>query len=162
MKINLFGLGICLLSLVLPLLWVLPLAQQVGSGPMLSQYFGMVALLTMAWAQIMSTRITWIERLFGPMDQVYRVHKWLGIAAVLAMVLHENLDAEVDALGRASGLNQFGEDLGEWAYNGLLVLVAATLMTFIPYRLWHWTHRVIGVFFVLSSIHFFLVQKPPT
>jgi len=34
------------------------------------------------------------------------------------------------------------------------------LALFIPYHLWRWTHRLIGVFFVLAVLHFALIGKP--
>lgn len=34
------------------------------------------------------------------------------------------------------------------------------MATFIPYHLWKWTHRFIGVFFVLSAFHYLFILKP--
>lgn len=49
-----------------------------------SQYLSTLALILMAWAQIMATRAAGIEALMGPLDRVYVLHKWSGIIAMTA------------------------------------------------------------------------------
>ena len=65
-----------------------------------SQYLGLAALILMAWGQILSTRIRGIETLFGGLDRVYVLHKWAGIVAMVAILLHDTIDADMDGLGR--------------------------------------------------------------
>jgi len=125
-----------------------------------SQYLGAAAILAMAQSHIISTRTRWVERLYGPMDQAYVLHKWLGIGALIAILLHDSIGAEIKALGLGTPLSNFAEDLGEQSLNGLLILIAITLMTFIPYRIWYWTHRAMGVCFVIGVVHYALILKP--
>lgn len=44
---------------------------------------GMMSLI-----MLLALRQPWQERLVGGLDQVYRLHKWAGIAAAVAMALH--------------------------------------------------------------------------
>lgn len=125
-----------------------------------SQYIGSAALIAMALSHLIATRAGFVEALFGPLDRSYVLHKWLGIGALAAVLLHEQIDAEIKALGRPSALNDLGESLGEQSLNGLMILIAITLLTFIPYRYWYWTHRAMGACFVLGAAHYAMILKP--
>lgn len=160
MKLKSSGLTLVAAVLAVPLIWVVPLSAVHGAQPMIAQYLGMIALLAMSMDQLIATRISLVEKIFGGLDRSYILHKWLGIGAVVAMFLHDQIDAEIDSFGRGDSWNQLGEELGEIGYYGLLVLVAITVATFIPYHLWRWTHKLIGAFFALCATHYFLVQKP--
>lgn len=151
-----------LLATVIPfvILAVLFTAVNGPSSAMFSQFIGSAALVAMALSHLISTRTWIVERFFGPLDQAYVLHKWLGIGAIVAILLHDNIGAEIKALGQGTNLNDLAEDLGEQSLNGLLVLVAITLITFIPYRIWYWTHRAMGVFFILGAIHYAFILKP--
>ncbi len=159
---SLFRPGVLLIAVafVLPLLWVPGVADGRDAGAMFSQYLGMTALIAMAISQIIATRWPGVEPVFGPMDQSYRLHKWLGLWAIIASFLHDTVDADMEGLGRVTVLNDIAETAGEIGLNGLLLLVVITVATFIPYHLWKWTHRFIGVFFVLSAFHYLFIQKP--
>jgi len=160
MHLNPIGLLLIAGSLIFPLLLSIPLAQEHPLAAIISQYIGIAALIVMAWIQLIATRLRPIESLMGPMDQVYRLHKWLGIAALALVALHDNLDAEIDALINNAARQDFAESLGSLSYNGLLVLVIASVLMLIPYRIWYFAHRFIGVLYVLSFLHFFIIAKP--
>ncbi len=125
-----------------------------------SQYLGLFALIVMAWGQILSTRLAGVEHLFGGLDRVYVLHKWAGIAAMAAILMHDSIGAEMRGLGRETPLNDFAESLGEISLYGLLLLVIISVATFIPYHLWKWSHKAMGALFALGSFHFFLIMKP--
>ena len=125
-----------------------------------SQYLGLAALILMAWGQILATRIAGIEPVFGGLDRVYVLHKWAGIAAMVAILLHDTIDAEMRGLGPETALTEFAETLGEISLYGLLILVVISVATFIPYHLWKWTHKGMGALFAAGSFHFFFIMKP--
>lgn len=125
-----------------------------------SQYLGLAALILMAWSQILSTRLPGIEHLFGGLDRVYILHKWTGIVAMGAILMHEAVGAEMRGLGRETGLNDFAESLGEISLYGLLLLALVSVATFIPYHLWKWSHKAMGALFAAGALHFFLILKP--
>ena len=125
-----------------------------------SQYLGLAALILMAWGQILSTRMRGIETLFGGLDRVYVLHKWAGIVAMVAILVHDTVDAELDGLGRGNGLNDLAETLGEISLYGLLILVVISVATFVPYHLWKWTHKAMGALFAAGTFHFVFIMKP--
>lgn len=154
------GIGLIVLALLVPFLWLPGIAQGRDTIALFSQYLGLTALIAMALGQVIATRWRTVEWIFGPLDQSYRVHKWLGIGAMLAILLHDTIDAEMRNLGRETALVELAETLGEVSLYGLLILVVITIATFIPYHLWKWTHRLIGIFFLFGAFHYLFILKP--
>ncbi|WP_109317327.1 ferredoxin reductase family protein [Pseudovibrio ascidiaceicola] len=154
------GLTFIIASILPPLLIFSQFGGQADSGVLLSQYFGMVSLIFMGLVQVMATRMKGVEALFGPLDRVYVLHKWLAIFAIAAAFLHESLDADALAKSVAGGeTDGLAHELGEIGYNGILILGLGSLATFIPYNIWRWTHRLIGIFFALAAAHFLMIPN---
>ena len=143
-----------------PLIWLPAIGVGRDTAALFSQYLGMTAIIAMAISQFIATRWPGVETLFGSLDQSYRLHKWLGLWALAASFLHDTIDADMRGLGVESALNEAAETAGEISLYGLLILVAITVATFIPYHLWKFTHRFIGVFFILSAFHYLFILKP--
>lgn len=150
---------ITILNMV-PLIWFVPLMAKHDPLALFSQYIGCVALISMGLTQLMATRMRWMEPVLGGLDQIYVQHKWLGISAMIAVLLHDTIDAELDGLGRETFLVDLAETLGELSLYGLLILVVVTLTTFIPYHLWRITHKFMGAFFAASALHYLFILKP--
>jgi len=157
---NPLGLILVIAALLAPLIWFVDLANRHDPGAIFSQYVGVTSLIAMSIAQILATRWRPLEAVFGGLDRGYVLHKWLAVYAILAAWVHDTIDADLDALGRATNLNDLGETLGEIALYGLLILIVLTLVTFIPYQLWRFTHKFIGGMFALAALHFVFTQKP--
>jgi predicted ferric reductase len=157
---NPIGILLIAASVVLPAVAIWPMAQTYPNGALFAQYLGIVSILLMGWAQIIATRWRSIELVFGAMDRAYVIHKWLGIGALVTMYLHDTIDPEIKKLAAETWLTNLGEEMGEISLNGITILVAFTMALFIPYHLWRWTHRFIGIFFVLAVLHFAFIAKP--
>ncbi len=149
------------------LIAILTLIPAIGYGSIgatspaaLSQYLGVVSLIWMGITQLIATRIKGIETIFGSMDRSYILHKWLGVGAVVTAWLHSQIDADLGNIVLSRGLAGIAEDMGEVSFNGIWVLGVASIMTFIPYKLWKWSHRLIGFFFALAAFHYLYVAKP--
>lgn len=154
------GLIVVTAALAAPFSWWPSIAQGRDGIALFSQYLGLGALIAMAFSHLIATRWPGIETLFGPLDQSYRLHKWLGIGAMIAILLHDTIDAEMRGLGNETALVELAETLGEISLYGLLILVVITIATFIPYHLWKWTHRFIGIFFFFGAFHYLFILKP--
>jgi predicted ferric reductase len=154
------GLIVISLAVVLPLMWFVPLASERDPLALVSQYFGAAALILMSLSQLMATRLPGVEKVFGGLDQVYVLHKWVGIAALALVLLHDTIDADMRGLGDDSLLEELAETLGESSLYGFLVLIVLSVATFVPYRLWYRTHQFIGALFALSAFHFLFIAKP--
>ncbi|MGV6840256.1 MAG: ferredoxin reductase family protein, partial [Planktomarina sp.] len=108
----------------------------------------------------MSTRLKGLEAVFGGLDRIYVLHKWAGIAAMIAVLLHDTIDAEMRGLTGNKLLNDIAETLGEISLYGLLILIVVSIATFIPYHLWKWRHKAMGAMFAAGVFHFFFIMKP--
>ncbi|MCW9034846.1 MAG: ferric reductase-like transmembrane domain-containing protein [Rhodospirillales bacterium] len=156
------GLILILLAVIFPFPYYVELFPRFDNEALFSHYLGSIAIILMAISQLISTRFPGIQLIFGGLDQVYLLHKWIGIFAVSAMMLHDTIDAEIKGLGRETWLADIAEESGEIALYGLLILGMLSLITFIPYELWKKTHKFIGAFFVLSAFHYLYILKPFT
>lgn len=136
---------------------------------------GVWSIGMMSLVMLLSLRRPWMERPLGGMDQVYRLHKWAGIAAVVTAVLHwgakessgwikdlwgtAGRPARDAVLSWAVEWRGVAKDLGEWAFYALLVLVMLTLwQRLLPYKPWRRLHRVMPVLYVLLAFHSFALM----
>lgn len=156
---RIFGLVLIAAACLAPIYWYAPLATGRDAGALFSQYLGSAALILMGINQFIATRTFGLEAVFGPLDRIYVLHKWLGVIAMVAMGLHDIIDAEMNGI-RGGPLAGIAEDIGEVSLYGLLILALASVITFIPYHLWKWSHRLIGIFFFMGAFHFFFIEKP--
>lgn len=78
----------------LVLLWLLVEHQPLGSGSFfplrerMVQLSGVLAIGCMSLAMILAMRPRWPEAWLGGLDKMYRLHKWLGIAALVIAIVH--------------------------------------------------------------------------
>ncbi|WP_299304537.1 ferric reductase-like transmembrane domain-containing protein [uncultured Litoreibacter sp.] len=157
---NPIGLFLVVATTLFPAYQLSQLPNVADQTALFSQYLGLAALILMAWGQIWATRLPGVEALFGGMDRVYILHKWAGIVAMLAILVHDTIDAEMDGLGRETALTELAETLGEISLYALLILVVISVATFIPYHLWKWSHKAMGAFFAAGAFHFVFIMKP--
>lgn len=155
-----FGLLLVAAALAVPVPWFLVMASKHDAIALLSQYFGAAALIVMAISQLLATRMRFLEVIFGGLDRIYVLHKWLGIGALAFILLHDTIDAEIDDLGAETLLVKVAETFGEISLYGILALLVITISTFVPYHLWRLTHRFIGGFYAASAFHFTFILKP--
>lgn len=154
------GLILILATTLFPAYQLAILPNVTDQGALFSQYLGLSALILMAWGQVMATRTRGVEFMFGGLDRVYVLHKWAGVSAMSAILLHDTIDADMRNLGRETLLTNIAETLGEISLYGLLILVVLSVATFIPYQLWKWTHKAMGGLFAAATFHFFFILKP--
>ena len=157
---NPVGLFLITATTLFPAYQLFTLPNVTDKVALFSQFLGLAVLILMAWGQILSTRLRGIETLFGGLDRVYVLHKWAGIVAMAALLLHDTIDADMSGLGRETWLNELAETLGEISLYGLLILVVISVATFIPYHLWKWTHKAMGALFAAGVFHFVFIMKP--
>lgn len=133
---------------------------------------GILAITFMAVGVLLAARPVQVEAALGGLDKFYRLHKWLGIAAVIMAVLHwlvEKAPKWLVELGwlaprqRKSGasveqrpfanLRDLASDLGEWAFYLLLVLAVLALWRRFPYHLFFKTHRLMAPLLLVLTFH---------
>ena len=139
------------------------------------QYSGVIAMGGMSLAMILALRPRWPEAWFGGLDKMYRLHKWLGIAALVVAVIHwlwskapkwavgwgwltrpqrgprPVLEDTVAQLFQS--LRGTAEDVGEWAFYATVLLIALALIKRFPYRLFFKSHRLLAIAYLVLVFH---------
>ncbi|SDX04781.1 ferredoxin reductase family protein [Roseicitreum antarcticum] len=138
-----------------------------GSDAAIGIAVGAAAVVAMSQTLILAARPRLLEPLFGGLDRMYRVHKWLGISAMVLMILHQQIEPDFERTVRETGLGELAEEAGEFAFNALLVLIAISwfrrlpfIPLEIPYQIWRFSHRFMGVLFSVIVFHQFFVDMP--
>lgn len=140
-------------------------------------YSGIVAIGMMSIGMILAMRLPSIESLLGGLDKHYRLHKWLGISAVIAAVVHWLVKLEPKWLAKHGfvapdtfktpegtvgffdhadpfhAIRGFAKDLGEWTIYALIVLALIAIWRRLPYRSFFKTHRLMAVIYLLLAFH---------
>ncbi len=173
----LLGITLAWMAVTPPDLGVLPLVDAQGAALgwwQLRQHAlyltGLWSISLMALAMLLALRLPLFDRLMGGMDQVYRLHKWTGIAAALTAIGHwgakESSGLIKDIWGRTgkpgheavlpwlTDMRGLAKDLGEWAFYLLLAMVALTLISrLLSYKHWRLLHRAMPVVFLALVLH---------
>tara|TARA_R110001583_G_scaffold130834_1_gene282565 strand:+ start:67843 stop:69180 length:1338 start_codon:yes stop_codon:yes gene_type:complete len=147
------------------------------------QYSGVMAIALMSVAILLALRPTFIEPYLKGLDKMYRLHKWLGISALVFSVSHwwfakgtkwmvgwgwlvkpeRGPRTEQADLGFWEGLfhSQRGlaETIGEWAFYAAALLIVLALINRFPYRWFAKTHNLLAVTYLLLAFHTLILLK---
>jgi predicted ferric reductase len=136
---------------------------------------GILGMGVMSLALMLATRPVVVEPLLGGLDKMYRLHKWLGITALVVASGHWawtqapgwlvslgwwQRSARPRALPPQDELARWlqaqrglAEGLGEWAFYATVLLIALALIKRFPYRLFFSTHRVLALAYLVLVFH---------
>jgi predicted ferric reductase len=140
---------------------------------------GVMAFGLMSIGVILAARPVWFETPLGGLDKFYRLHKWLGIAALGFAIAHWILrkgpswitDLGLVALppkpphaeAAATGFDLFRDlrdpaaEIGEWAFYLLVALVGLALWKRFPYKYFFKTHRLMPLVYLVLVFHAFIL-----
>ena len=141
-----------------------------------SYFVASCSVICMALGLLLSARPRAVETSFGGLDRMYKLHKYLGIAAMALFIAHYATvpggpDEDVAATAAVSvedgalpaetpGEEEEGLPIdlfGMIAMVGFTLLIVITLNRKIPYHRWISTHRFMGAFFAVAGIHVSMV-----
>jgi len=152
-----------------------------GVRALTMQFTGIIAIGCMSVAMVLALRPRWPEPWFGGLDKIYRLHKWLGITALVVAIVHwlmaqgpkwavgwgwlerpvgggrPAIDNPVQAF--LGSLRGFAETVGEWAFYAAALLIALALVHYFPYRLFYKTHRLLAVAYLALVFHTVVLIK---
>lgn len=129
---------------------------------------GLVAIIPMGVIMLLALRPRFLESLFQGMDKIYYVHKWLGIWAISAALLHYGVKLskgflkpffekgpkiKLDGLPWLDGFHSLAKDVGEILFYLFAIMLVITLLKKIPYRFWRKIHKVMGLLFLAVLFH---------
>lgn len=149
------------------------------------QFSGVLAIAAMSFSMVLATRWRWLEGKLHGLDKMYRLHKWLGIGALVASVSHwagKESPGWLSDLGLITlpprgprpvagadqgtldavlhSLHGPAEFLGEWGFYISAALIAVALVKLVPYHLFAKTHKVLPVIFLALAFHSAVLLNP--
>lgn len=145
---------------------------------LLVQYFGVLSMGAMSVAMILATRSKWLEPWLNGLDKSYRLHKWLGISALVTAPLHwiaamgpkwavdwglmtpPQRPARPEGAPDLPALQEFfnsmrptAEMLGEYAFYAAVILIVLALIKRFPYKYFVSTHTIIAIAYLALVLH---------
>jgi len=141
------------------------------------QFSGVLAIAAMSIALVLAARPRWLEPHLRGLDKMYRLHKWLGIAALVLSVFHwwwaqgtkwmvgwgwlarppRGTRAAQPELGAVEAWLRaqrgLAESLGEWAFYAAAVLIVLALVKRFPYRWFAKTHVLLAPAYLVLAFH---------
>lgn len=154
---------LCALSVALAVNAVLPY----GATNTLSIALASGSVVAMSQCLILAARPSLLEPLFGGLDRIYRVHKWLGISAMALMIGHQLVEPHFKRWTPETAIGELAGETGEFALYGFIGLVLVSwfkrlpyLNLEIPYQFWRLSHRLTGVLFAIVAFHQLFTDKP--
>jgi len=172
-KKSLFGwIVIALLSLIPVGLWYF---QGTGSYSLsnynditysIGRIAGLIGMTMFALTFVLSTRLKFVDRIFGGLDKSYVAHGILGGTALIMIMAHpiflvlkfipDNIKLAASYLIPGGALSV---DFGIIALVIMIFLIYLTLYSKIRYHRWKFTHEFLGLVFVFAVLHIFLVRN---
>lgn len=180
-------LGLWLLLAVLTGLWLLtdtlwpqPLSYFSFRAAFM-QISGVIAMGAMSAAMILALRLKWLEPYLDGLDKMYRLHKWLGITALIIAIAHwwwgkgtkwmvgwgwlerpqrgpgPELTGAIEQFFRSQ--RGLAESLGEWTFYAAAILIILALIKRFPYHLFFKTHRLLAIGYLILVYHSIVLMK---
>lgn len=152
----------------------------------LGQVTGLVGMIMYALNLVCATRLRFLEYLFGGLNRVYIAHHVLGGLSLVLLSLHPLFLAlryvqssleQAALLLLPNGLFPFGAlidkshqlhgtVLEQWAiffgiiaFWGMVGLLLVTFFIKIPYRIWLFSHKFLGVAFFIGGLHVLFISS---
>lgn len=147
----------------------------------LVNYSGIIAMGAMSTCMILALRSTRIEAFLDGLDKVYRLHKWLGVAALVFSIIHwlwvkvpkwmvgwgwlvrpakkPAAEQTVAIFNFFQSQRRLAEDIGEWALYAAVILIVLALLKRFPYRLFFKTHRLLAIVYLFLVYHSLVLMK---
>jgi len=132
----------------------------------IGQLLGLIGLVFYACSFVLNARIRFIENFFGGMNKTYIAHHIVGGAAFILILLHPvalavryvSLSLHQAALSLLPGSN-WAINYGIFALWLTITLLVVTFFIRLPYQIWLFTHKFLGLPFFLASLHVYFISS---
>jgi predicted ferric reductase len=144
-------------------------------------YTGIITIGAMSVGMVLAVRPAALESLFGGLDKMYRLHKWLGVTALVGSLLHwlwsdapkwmvgwgwlvkpargPHVDQTMGLESVFHSQRGVAGSVGEWAFYTAVLLIVVALIKQFPYRHFFRLHRLLAVVYLLLVFHAVLLMK---
>lgn len=157
-----------------------------GINKEISQLSGLVGTVLYAISLVLSTRLRFLEPMFGGLSRVYIAHHIVGALAFIGLMVHPLFVAlalipegmrsaalslipngllplsalfNTHNLVHEAVLEQWAITFGIIGFWGMVVMLMVTLFVKLPYQLWLFIHKFLGVAFLISGLHIFFIYS---
>lgn len=132
----------------------------------LARMAGLIGFALFAWNLILSARVPWLEKQFGGLDRLYKVHHTIGGLAFIAMLVHPALltikYATISLVSAYTfilpNLNDIALQAGKLTLGGMVVVLFITFYVWVSHERFMWIHRLTGVLLAVALYHAFFVS----
>ncbi|NPV51552.1 MAG: hypothetical protein HPY60_10220, partial [Candidatus Methanofastidiosum sp.] len=119
----------------------------------------LIGICLLSLTIFLSLRLHSLESIFGGLDKVYKAHHLIGQITLIVILMHPLFliirifpNWDFIALYLVPGLN-IAFTYGILSFYLLLVLLFFTLVIKLPYKIWHLSHKFMGVVLILATWH---------
>lgn len=172
-------LGLSLLWLLADTLWPQPFTY-FSFRTVFMQYSGVILMGVMSVAMLLALRPKWLEPHLDGLDKMYRLHKWLGITALVVGLAHwwwgkftkwmvgwgwlvkpaGGAGPELSALESwLRPQRALAETIGEWSFYAAVILLVLALVKRFPYHLFVSTHKLLALTYLAFVYHTLILTK---
>lgn len=147
----------------------------------LVNYTGILCMGAMSAGMLLALRPAALEPWLGGLDKGYRLHKWLGITALVVAIAHwlwakgpkwmvgwgwltrpakrHGAPPANDILAFFQSQRGLAESIGEWTFYAFVLLAALALLKRLPYRRFFSIHRLMAAAYLLLVFHSLVLIK---
>lgn len=161
------GIVLSVLAVLAAAILAIPAVSPSGQETWISLTASSMAFTCMGVNLLLAARFKLIEPLFGGLDRVYRVHKYLGISVIGLLLIHYFIKPNFEGLKLGARADELAFNIGTYAFYAILILLTLSWIKRlprvpyeIPYGWWRWTHRTIGIFFSMAAFHQLFIKRP--
>ena len=146
-------------------LWI-RFRRPINTYTSLAQLSSLTGLVMFCYSVFLSARFKFFERLFGAMNRVYIAHHIIGGLAFILLMAHPLLISASFLTIKSHKAVEYLLPGADWSINfallALSLMIAQLTFTFyakLPYQLWRWTHKLLGVSLTFAVLHILLVES---
>lgn len=169
-SMNRLGAAFLGLAVLCPAILTLATVSDQSLRNMTALSAGTIAFTLMALNLFLAARPAGLEQALGGLDRVYRLHRVIGIAVLVLVLVHTQY--KFQQLSGVLPPGTLGEIAVQIAKPAFYLLVALLLLSAIkrlpglrlelPWGLWRFSHRLMGPIFAVLAVHQLLVLAPFT
>lgn len=145
------------------------------------QITGIVSVLLLTLTILLALRLPVIENFTRGLDKSYRLHKWVGIYAVIIGAIHWLLAIVPKQMVRSGYLERprhgkssvdpdsfyavirplrdSAEIMGEWTLYLFIGLTLLALLASVKYNVFKWSHKLMAIAFIIIGYHSLILLK---
>lgn len=146
--------------------WILSKSsiQSIFDTPLLSiaQVTGLIGAVLIGIELILSSRTRITQIVLGPLDKLYKYHRYIGAAGVISLIFH----ASFLILNSSTGLIYIVPSLSNLIYAAGIVSLYAYILTVgvslylnLPFHIWKFVHKVLALSTLTALYHILTITS---